>query len=304
MIAPATWTGYDPPVSAALYFHHPIGYHHILTALIPIFGDHEWLARGVAALGGLFALWGLYVVGRRAWSPDGGLLAVWAFVAMPVVCSFSILSDPMLLAMAGVLWTLNTYLQILERPTKRLLWQAALACALGGLIMWEAYFIAPMLAVHAFFYRFTPRGRTLTLTVGKRTVNALDAHTFVTGLACVAMMAFHVYFTWRAGALAESVESYKIRHAAPSALYVLDRHALWLELLFGAPPILVGVGWLALFSLRILRGQTRHRGSGAIHVLLREYLIYLFIRRRLFRPFVSGFLLLGFFHIRARRPRR
>jgi len=262
MLAPATWTGYDPPVSAALYFHHPIGYHHILTALIPVLGDKEWLARGVAALGGLFALWGLYVVGRRAWSADAGLLAVWTFVAMPVVCSFSILSDPMLLAFACVLWSLNAYLQILDGPksraaTKRLLWHAVFACALGGFIMWEAYFVAPFLGAHALFYRFTERGRTLRLQLGSRTVSSLDAHTVVTGLACVVMMGFHVFFTWHAGALAESVESYKLRHAVPSAAYLLERHSTWLELLFGAPPVLIGVAWLALFLWRVLRGTTR-----------------------------------------------
>ena len=53
MLSPATWGGFETPPPAALYFHHPIGYHHILTLLIPIFGDHEWLARGVAVAGGL-----------------------------------------------------------------------------------------------------------------------------------------------------------------------------------------------------------------------------------------------------------
>jgi len=51
MLSPATWGGFEKPPLAALYFHHPIGYHHLLTLLIPIFGDHEWLARGVAVAG-------------------------------------------------------------------------------------------------------------------------------------------------------------------------------------------------------------------------------------------------------------
>ena len=52
------------PPPDALYFHHPIGYHHLLTLLVPIFGEHEWLARGVAVAGGLFALWALYALVR------------------------------------------------------------------------------------------------------------------------------------------------------------------------------------------------------------------------------------------------
>src|SRR5205823_3683066 len=47
MVAPATWSGWDPPPHAALYFHHPIGYHHLLTLLVPILGDREWVARGL-----------------------------------------------------------------------------------------------------------------------------------------------------------------------------------------------------------------------------------------------------------------
>ena len=56
MLSPATWGGFETPPPAALYFHHPIGYHHLLTLLIPIFGDHEWLARDVAVAGGLMTL--------------------------------------------------------------------------------------------------------------------------------------------------------------------------------------------------------------------------------------------------------
>ena len=97
MLSPATWGGFETPPLAALYFHHPIGYHHILTLLIPIFGDHEWLARGVAVAGGLVALWALYVLVRAFWSREAGLVAVAVYVALPVLTSFSVLSDPMLL---------------------------------------------------------------------------------------------------------------------------------------------------------------------------------------------------------------
>ena len=80
MLSPATWGGFETPPLNALYFHHPIGYHHLLTLLIPIFGDHEWLARGVAAAGGLFTLWALYVLVKRNWSREAGrvLVRIWA----------------------------------------------------------------------------------------------------------------------------------------------------------------------------------------------------------------------------------
>src|SRR5262249_31623917 len=70
MLAPATFTGYDFPTPDAFYFHHPIGYHHLLTLLVPIFGEKEWLARGVAVLGGLTTMWALYTLVRRMWSRE------------------------------------------------------------------------------------------------------------------------------------------------------------------------------------------------------------------------------------------
>ena len=152
MLSPATWGGFETPPPAALYFHHPIGYHHLLTLLIPIFGDHEWLARGLAAAGGLVALYALYALVRRFWSREAGLVAVVVYVALPVLTSFSVLSDPMLLAMACVLWSLWAYLSLLERPSTRALVHAFFAYALGGFIMWEAYFIGPFIAVHSLFY--------------------------------------------------------------------------------------------------------------------------------------------------------
>ena len=98
---------------------------------------------------------------KRNWSREAGLVAVIVYVCLPVLTSFSVLSDPMLLAMACALWSLTAYLSILERPTTRALWHAFFAYALGGFIMWEAYFIGPFIAVHALAYMFTRRGRTL-----------------------------------------------------------------------------------------------------------------------------------------------
>ena len=73
MLSPATWGGFETPPKEALYFHHPIGYHHLLTLLVPIFGEKEWLARGVAVAGGLFTMWALYALVRRMWSREIGL---------------------------------------------------------------------------------------------------------------------------------------------------------------------------------------------------------------------------------------
>ena len=274
MLAPATWGGFEKPPSNALYFHHPIGYHHLLTLLIPIFGDHEWLARGLAVCGGYLALWALYVLVKRNWSREAGLVAVIVYVCLPVLASFSVLSDPMLPAMACVLWSLTAYLSILDKPTERALWHAFFAYALGGLIMWEAYFIGPFIALHSLGYLlFTARGRTLKL--GRW--NALLLHILVTGTACVLMMAFHIWFTHHAGAWEEFLDSYRIRHSPPSAQYVIDRHVQWVDILYGKPPVFAGAIWFVLWLARVATGRARRRDIAILTFLyINTIYIYMF----------------------------
>ncbi len=89
-------------------------------------------ARVLAALGGLAALYALYRLVARSWNPWLALLAVAVYVTLPVMTSFSVLSDPMLLEMACVLWGLRAYLDYLERPSRGLLIEAALSYAIGG----------------------------------------------------------------------------------------------------------------------------------------------------------------------------
>jgi 4-amino-4-deoxy-L-arabinose transferase-like glycosyltransferase len=277
MLSPATWGGFEKPPLGALYFHHPIGYHHILTLLVPIFGDHEWLARGVAAAGGLVALWALWVLVRTFWSREIGLVAVAVYVALPVLTSFSVLSDPMLLAMACVLWSLWAYLSLLEQPTTRALKHAFFAYALGGFIMWEAYFIGPFIAIHSIAYAFTRRGSTLKIETRVGRFNALYAHVLVTGAACVLMMGFHIWFTHHAGAWQDFLDSYRIRHAPPSAQYVIDRHWQWVDILYGRPPLVVGAIWFVVWLARVAIGRARRRDIAPLTFLyVNTIYIYMF----------------------------
>ena len=273
MLAPATFTGFDFPTRDAFYFHHPVGYHHILTLLIPIFGEHEWLARGVAVAGGLTTIWALYALVRRMWSREAGLVAALVYVMLPVVTSFSVLSDPMLLEMSCVLWGLDAYFSLLQKPSWRALWSAAAAYAIGGLLMWEVFFIGPFVAAHALAYSITPRGRSLTL--GRW--NALLLHIWFIGLACAASMAFHIWFTWHTGMWQDFTESYRIRHSPPSAVYVIDRHTQWIDLLYGRPPVIMAALWFTLWLARVATGRARLRDLAPLTILYVNTLyIYMF----------------------------
>ncbi len=275
MVAPATWTGFDPPVAAALYFHHPIGYHHLLTLTVPIFGEKEWLPRALAALGGLATLYALFRLVRRAWSPWLALASVAVYVSLPVVCTFSVLSDPMLLEMACVLWGLRAYFDYLEKPSRRFLVEAALSYAIGGLLMWEVFFIGPFIALHGLLLRNTSRGRALP--AGPYGLHPTTIHTLVIGSACVAVMAFHIVFTHQSGVWDEFVASYQQRHAAPSAGYVLERHTHWMELLYGPAPLVVAAIWYVVFLARACTGRSRLRDLAPLTFLYTNTLyIYLF----------------------------
>ncbi len=302
LVAPATYTGYDAPPPAALYFHHPVGYHHLLTATVPIFGEREWLPRALGALGGLAALYALYRLVRRAWSAWLGLAACAVYVAMPVVASFSILSDPMLLELACVLWGLRCYFDYLERPSRRLLAEAALSYAIGGLLMWEVFFIGPFVAVHGLLYARSLKGRAEVpwdgAPVELLALHRTSIHTLFIGSACVAVMAFHVWFTAHAGVWRDFLDSYQMRHTAPSGSYVLDRHTQWMELLYGAAPLTIGALWFIVFLARVALGRTRTRDLAPLTFLYTNTLyIYLFAEGssvHLYRVFFySGFFALA-----------
>jgi hypothetical protein len=294
MLAPATFTGFDFPTSDAYYFHHPVGYHHILTLLVPIFGEKEWLARGVAVAGGLLTLWALYALVRRMWSREAGLVAVFVYVTLPVVTSFSVLSDPMLLEMACVLWGLNAYFELLQKPSWRALWAAAAAYFLGGLLMWEVFFIGPFIAVHALAYSLTGRGERLRLGP----FNAARLHVWFIGGACAAAMAFHIWFTARTGMWADFLDSYRIRHSPPSAPYVIDRHTQWMDLLYGRAPIVFAAAWFVVWLARVANGRARLRDLAPLTILYVNTLyIYMFAEGssvHLYRVFFySGFFALA-----------
>ncbi len=296
LVSPATWTGFDRPAGNSLYFHHPIGYHHLLTATVPIFGEHEWLPRALAALGGLAALYALYRLVALCWCAWLGLASVAVYVSLPIVCSFSVLSDPMLLELACVLWGLRAYLEYLEQPSDRLLVEAALSYAMGGLLMWEVFFIGPFIAVHALCYAHTARGRAMAPSY--RGLHPTTIHTLVIGAACVAVMGFHIGFTASSGVWGEFVASYKQRHTAPSGAYVLDRHTLWMELLYGPAPLVVGAVWFCVFLYRVVAGRTRVRDLAPLTFLyVNSLYIYLFAEGssvHMYRVFFySGFFALA-----------
>lgn len=260
IVTPANWIGHVlPPAPYSYYLHHPIGYHHLLVPIIWLFGEHEWVLRGAAALGGLPLLFALFFLVRKLWSDRAALLACAVYVGLPILCSFSVLSDPMLPAMACCIVTVDAFLRYQERPSARFLATACVALTVGGLLMWEAYFQAFFHGLYALYWMRTPSGRQAR--VGRW--NAPRLWFLGTFLCTASAMAFHFLFTWKVGMLGDFSASFHERHSASPA-WVLRQHFRWLSLLYGRPLVGLGVLWLGLFLRRLWRRQTRRRDQAVL----------------------------------------
>ena len=300
IVTPATWNGYvQPPEKQSFYLHHPIGYHHVLVPFMGLLGEAEWVVRGVAVLGGVPLLLALFALVRRFWSAGAALLACAVYVGLPVLCSFSVLSDPMLLEMACSLVAVHAFLRYLQAPSGRALLAGCAALTIGGLIMWEVYFQAFFHGLYIFYFLTTARGWQLRLggKDGSGGVNAAVAWFLATLICTSAAMAFHFVFTWKIGMLGDFFASFKERSTAEWP-WVIAQHKLWLTLLYGKPLMVLGVAWLVVFVVRLVRGQARLRDQAVLLFFLLNMLYIVLFRRgssiHLYRVFYfSAFLALA-----------
>lgn len=271
LVTPTSGVGFEKPPRNATYLHHPIGYHHVLTLAIPILGEKEWVPRGVAAAGGLLVLWALIVLVRRWWSPRAALLASAVYVGLPILCSFSVLSDPMLPAMACSIATVHVFLRYLERPAARWIAWACVFIVVGGLLMWEAYFQAFFHGLFALAWLTTRRGRERVARLP-----AGLAWFLFSGACAVAMMAFHLIYTWKIGMFPDFLESFQLRHDAGFD-YVVTQHKRWLEILYGWFVVYLGLVWIVVFLIRAALKRLRARDQAVlIFCLINVLYIFLF----------------------------
>jgi len=111
-------------------------------------------------------------------------------------------------------------------------------------------------------------------------------------------MGFHIWFTRHAGLWDDFLDSYRIRHSPPSAQYVIERHTLWMDLLYGRTPIVFAALWFVLWLARVANGRARLRDLAPLTILYVNTLyIYMFAEGssvHLYRVFFySGFFALA-----------
>jgi hypothetical protein len=272
MVTPATHGGYDVPPWNDYYFHHPIGYHHLLGAYTAIVGDHIWTPTSFPALTGLLVIFGIYSLVRRYWSREVAVVAVAAWVCLPIVCSFSILTDAMFPAMACSIWTVRAWVEFSERPTRKWLLIALLAQFIGGMLFWEAYFQAAMHGLMALVWWATPQGRKAKLGRWPAPL----AWLLSTGALAVATFAFHFVFMWAKGMWADFFVSFGQRHTA-NFDFLYSRHKQWLEILYGWPLLGIGAAWLLVFLGRAVSGRARRRDQAVLaFFVINSFYIYMF----------------------------
>jgi 4-amino-4-deoxy-L-arabinose transferase-like glycosyltransferase len=260
IVTPATWGGYvKPPIPQSYYLHHPIGYHHLLVPVFMLLGDKEPVVRGVAAAGGVLLILLLYRLVRRWWSEEAAILACAVYVALPILCSFSTLSDPMLLEMSCSLLAVDSFLRYLDKPTRRDLVLGCVALSIGGLLMWEVFFQAFFHGLFVLVYMLTRQGKKALLYRW----NAPRMWFLWTFVCTSSVMAFHFLFTWKIGMLPDFLSSYSERHTALFG-WVVEQHKRWFSLLYGRAVWAWGVLWLAVFVGRLLLGKARLRDQAVL----------------------------------------
>ena len=253
LVVPATSPGFAPPRPETIYLHHPIGYHHLYTLLIALFGNHHWIAAVAPALSGLLVMWALHSLVARHWGERAAIGAVAAWVALPFVWSFSILTDAMFPAMACSIVTTDSLLRYLQSPSKRPLRNAALATAIGALLFWEAYLQTALFTVVCLIW-WKDKGRNARLG----SLPAPLLWIVVTGAVALAGLALHASFVLRYTMVADLLKAYRLR-SRDGLLPTLEQNGYWLLRLYGPVVETIGLAWLALFIVRARRGKARLR---------------------------------------------
>lgn len=255
LVVPADSAGFAPPAPDTIYLHHPFAYHHLYTLLIALFGNHAWLGAVAPVLTGLVLLWALHALVRSFWGPWAAALAVAAWVSLPFVWSFSILTDPMFPAMTCSILTTHAFLRYVEKPSSQWLWVGVLATAAGGVLMWEALIQTALYGAVSLVWIFSkPEAR-----LGR--VRAGVIWTALTTAIIALAMALHVAFIVTHGRAADFLTSFRVRREIDFAS-TFEKNSTWMLILYGPAVEALALLWVALFVRRALKGRARLRDLG------------------------------------------
>ncbi len=248
------YSGTTPPGVEDIYTHHPMMLHFHLIAAIKLLGDHEWVGRLIPAFYSFAGLGMVHLVAGRTFGRAVALCAIALYALTPLHAVFANMIDHEQGCIFWCLVLIYAYIRWLETPTRA--WLAAMLCAVTVAMQfdWPAYYLAFILACHAF---------GTGLLRGGWNWRWRKEFTLIAVFSVVVLVNAGGFFWWikhLRGGLAEMGNAFTGRTSATDGYYP----RLWARSLDLQGPLLIGLGaaWLPLLVARIARGKA-HMGDFA-----------------------------------------
>jgi 4-amino-4-deoxy-L-arabinose transferase-like glycosyltransferase len=286
--------------------HHPFLYPVMLAGSFRVFGESEWAARLLSVVLTILAAVMLYRLAGEIWNETVGLLAGVLWLLTPMVAHFGKMPVHEPVVMVFILLAINQYWLWWRWEARKHLVMSVVWGAVGGLIAWPAFYLMPVLVIHAWLTKPNLRLRSLGLLV-----------------APVVVMAWHLVHTrwltgsWLGGGLVGVFAGRILRRGVeetgvnlPVAMGLVEFVRLqfnWVRSYYTPGLLILAVVWLGVFGFMSMGGfRFKERAKewlvvvllvfGLAHVVVNpsgasnhEYMLYYL------GPFmaVSGALVLG-----------
>jgi 4-amino-4-deoxy-L-arabinose transferase-like glycosyltransferase len=206
---PVTHYAGPPPIPAdGYYVHHPTGVPLAVTAMVALFGEHEWSVRLLAIACSLLTM---LLLARLVWScagPRAALLAALTLLLLPMELYYGRMVNH---EVCGLLWMIAALvcLRVAQLEDQPRWWAAMLGCFLAGL--WTGWIVYILTGMVATLLLITQPGRQKTVGLALvglaavsvaifliqiRSVNPDAWRNLLDSLLVRAIPRGNTYFTW------------------------------------------------------------------------------------------------------------
>ena len=249
-----SYSAHKPPPSQ-YYCHHPWGIFWTTTALMKIFGRHDFVCRLPAVLlsGDTPPL--LFLLGRAIWRPAAGAACAAAFVVLPITLAFANFNA---LEVPVIAWsTLGLWAYVRHNQTWKRRYLMASLCGFGMALHadWPAYVLVSALLSFGLLH-----GIVLRRALGRVKLRPYARWWALTAALTAATLGLYLYLFHRSNGLADLFASYNKRSAGSnlSLSEVLASRRYWIELSFTPIAILAGKIAAGLSAVRLLWRRDPH----------------------------------------------
>jgi hypothetical protein len=256
------WAGPDQPPRNILYTHHPLLLHLHVAALYPFFGEHEWVGRLVPAIYTVLSGLMLFGMVRRFWGVPQATAALLVFSLQPIVLIYANMIDH---EQGGIFYCLGMvyfYIRWFEQRRLRDAAMLVLMTTLGAQFDWPPYYLAFFLACHAAMAGIRRHRSGFRWT---------SEYTFVVLYSVIVLINFVGFFAWIysvAGSFHDMTASFLQRSGAVLSFFSSIKRGM--PLMFLIPSVVLAFTWVAVFLVRLGRGEGRLRDLLPVSFLLMQ----------------------------------